>query len=203
VGLAWRARSLDDRSRGQGRGVGQIARTAMGVGWWCRHTALHVASGYGHTATAKALVAAGADVHRQDPNQYGRGVCPIRGQAGVCLWGLDSSRWQAAAGCRQIAREAMGVGWRCRDTALHYASLKGHTETAMALVAAGADVHRQNIAGYGRGCVACGASFERVCSTTGPGGRGEASGRSLARHWEWAGGAGIRRCTLHRAPGTR
>ncbi len=29
----------------------------------------------------------------------------------------------------------------CRVTALHYASLKGHTETAIALVKAGADVH--------------------------------------------------------------
>jgi ankyrin repeat protein len=34
--------------------------------------------------------------------------------------------------------------WLCRNTALHLASLKGHTETAMALVKAGADVHCKN-----------------------------------------------------------
>ncbi len=39
-------------------------------------------------------------------------------------------------------------------TALHYASDKGHTETAMALVKAGADVHCKNIDGYGSyGCI--------------------------------------------------
>ncbi len=34
-------------------------------------------------------------------------------------------------------------------TALHYASLNGHTETAMALVTAGADVHGKTNVGYG------------------------------------------------------
>ncbi len=34
--------------------------------------------------------------------------------------------------------------WLCRWTALHYASQKGHTETAMELVKAGADVHCTN-----------------------------------------------------------
>jgi ankyrin repeat protein len=75
---------------------------------------------------------------------------------------------------------------------LHLASANGHTEMANALVAAGADVDCEDNDGYGRGCVACGASFKRVCSTTVPGGRGEASGRSLARRWAWDGGAGIR-----------
>ncbi len=88
------------------------------------------------------------------------------------------------------------MGWRCRKTALHYASENGHTEMAKALVVAGADVHRQDNNGYGRGYVACRASFGRVCSTTGPEGRGEA--RSLARRWLWAGGAGKRRFTLRR-----
>jgi hypothetical protein len=43
----------------------------------------------------------------------------------------------------------------CRRTALHYASYNGHTETAMALVKAGADVHgkaddsRLPVYGYG------------------------------------------------------
>ncbi len=37
----------------------------------------------------------------------------------------------------------------CRSTALHRASLNGHTETAMALVKAGADVHCKDNGGYG------------------------------------------------------
>jgi hypothetical protein len=44
----------------------------------------------------------------------------------------------------------------CRWTALHSASLDGHTETAMALVEAGADVHCKDNDGYGygsRGCI--------------------------------------------------
>ncbi len=39
--------------------------------------------------------------------------------------------------------------WLCRDTALHGASKNGHTETALALVKAGADVHYRNRSGYG------------------------------------------------------
>ncbi len=38
--------------------------------------------------------------------------------------------------------------WLCRRTALHWASQNGHTETAMALVTAGADVHCKNSNGY-------------------------------------------------------
>jgi hypothetical protein len=37
----------------------------------------------------------------------------------------------------------------CRFTALHYASSNGHTETALALVKAGADVHFKSNDGYG------------------------------------------------------
>jgi hypothetical protein len=37
----------------------------------------------------------------------------------------------------------------CRSTALHCASLNGHTETALALVKAGADVHCKGTDGYG------------------------------------------------------
>ena len=37
----------------------------------------------------------------------------------------------------------------CRGTALHWASGNGHTETAMALVTAGADVHCKDKYGYG------------------------------------------------------
>ncbi len=38
--------------------------------------------------------------------------------------------------------------------ALHHASCKGHTETALALVKVGADVHCKNNEGYGfSGCI--------------------------------------------------
>ncbi len=44
--------------------------------------------------------------------------------------------------------------WLCRRTALHLASLNGHTETEMALVKAGADVHGKDNDGYGcSGCI--------------------------------------------------
>jgi hypothetical protein len=77
--------------------------------------------------------------------------------------------------------------------------LNGHTETAKALVAVGADVYCLTNDGYGRGwCRMWGLLGESVCSTTVPGGRGEASDRSLARQWAWDGGAEIRRCTLRR-----
>jgi hypothetical protein len=39
--------------------------------------------------------------------------------------------------------------WLCRNTALHRASENGHTETAMALVTAGADVHCTTNRSYG------------------------------------------------------
>ncbi len=37
----------------------------------------------------------------------------------------------------------------CRRTALHYASARDYTETAVALVKAGADVHCKDNDGYG------------------------------------------------------
>ncbi len=39
--------------------------------------------------------------------------------------------------------------WLCRRTPLHSASYNGHTETALALVKAGADVHCKDNKGYG------------------------------------------------------
>ncbi len=41
------------------------------------------------------------------------------------------------------------AGWLCRRTALHLASQDGHTETATALVKAGADVRCKDNDGYG------------------------------------------------------
>ncbi len=67
----------------------------------------------------------------------------------------------AASWCRLVCRRAgrtvrpLGVElqeclfWLCRMTALHWAALHGHTETAMALVKAGADMHCKNNEGYG------------------------------------------------------
>ena len=49
-----------------------------------------------------------------------------------------------------VVWRSMAVCLRRRRTALHLASYYGHTETAKALVAAGADVHRRNNDGYGR-----------------------------------------------------
>ncbi len=55
----------------------------------------------------------------------------------------------------------------CRRTALHVASSKGHTETAMALVNAGADVHCKTNDGYGSALrkrfVAAAVGYGRDC----------------------------------------
>ncbi len=47
---------------------------AFGVGWLCRLTALHLASGNGHTGTALALVGANADLGGIDNDGYGGAV---------------------------------------------------------------------------------------------------------------------------------
>ncbi len=57
------------------------------VCWRCRWTALHVASGKGHSETAKALVAAGADVHCKENNGCGSKACLI-----VLQWRAASLR---------------------------------------------------------------------------------------------------------------
>ncbi len=46
-------------------------------------------------------------------------------------------------------RRGTGMCLLCRRTALHCASQNGHTEIAMALVKAGADVHCNGNDGYG------------------------------------------------------
>ncbi len=99
----------------------------------CRMTAVHWASQEGYTETAMALVEAGADVHCKANNGCGSRGCIVvslvrhsAGAAGPSTRGLELQEW--------LLR-------RCRRTALHLASQDGHTETAMALVEAGADVH--------------------------------------------------------------
>jgi hypothetical protein len=53
-------------------------------------------------------------------------------------------------GCAARCMQSDGVSysWLCRDMALHLASERGHTETALALVEAGADVHCKDKDGY-------------------------------------------------------
>ena len=71
-------------------------------------------------------------------------------------WILVSSACHSAGADGPYTRGgAAGVpAWLCRWTALHYASQNGHTETAMALTKAGADVHCKDNYRYGsRGCI--------------------------------------------------
>jgi hypothetical protein len=68
--------------------------------------------------------------------------------------------------------------WLCRRTALHLASLNGHTETALALVEAGADVHCKDNDGYGSlflGCMLVALVWHSV-GADGPSTRGGAAG---------------------------
>ncbi len=64
-----------------------IACAAQGACLPCRRTALQLASHNGHTETAKALVAAGADVHCNDNDGYGAGRCMAGQFASVLLCG--------------------------------------------------------------------------------------------------------------------
>ncbi len=218
VGLAWRARLLDDRSRGQGRGVGQIARAAMGLGLRCTKTALQYASWAGDAGKRRFTLRRLMGTRRRRRRWWRRArTCTARTimgtVGGVSHVGLswrarlldDRSRGQGR-GVGQIARAAVSVGWWCRESALYLASILGHTEMAKALVAAGADVHRQNNDGYGRGCVACGAILVSASArrqVPGAGARRRAdrsrgNGRGLAMQahcaarcvFEWAHGDG-------------
>ncbi len=112
----------------------------------CRRTALHLASLKGHTETAMALVKAGADVDCKDNDGCGFRRLHRR-VAGLSQCG----------GGRSIDSELGLQEWLrrlCRGTAVHWASQNGHTETAMALVKAGADVHCKDNDGYGpSGCI--------------------------------------------------
>ncbi len=107
----------------------------------CRRTALHLALKRGHTETAVALLKAGADVNCKDNNGYGSWASSLCG----CV-----AHFTGAGRSVHSALELQGrLRWSCRDTALHYASEWGNTETAMALVKAGADVHCKRFYGYG------------------------------------------------------
>ncbi len=101
-----------------------------GVCLLCSYTPLHQASFSGHTETAMALMAAGANVHGEDESGYGRDVA-LRGS-----WRGPSA--DCAGGPRFGSAHCLpdtGVCLLCSFTALHWASSSGHTETAMALMA--------------------------------------------------------------------
>ncbi len=86
---------------------------------------------------------------------------------------------------------------RCRRTALHRASRYGKTETAIALVKEGADVHCQDNGGYGSRAASSYRLVSHSVVADGPCTRGR-SGRSAC-----LGCAGGRRCTGRRAMATR
>ncbi len=80
----------------------------------------------------------------------------------------------------------------CRRTALHWASQKGHTETGMALIKAGADVRCKDNDGYG-----CSRLHRRVdglpqCG----GGRSVHSGWSCGSGWLAVQGDGAAVCVV-------
>ncbi len=113
--------------------------------WLCRVTALDFASEKGHTETAMALVKAGADLHGKLHDNMGYGIL------------LGSVGFPTVSGrtVRPLGTERQEcLFWLCRFTALHFASQNGHTETALALVKAGADVHCKTNDGCGfSGCI--------------------------------------------------
>ncbi len=85
----------------------------------------------------------------------------------------------------------------CRRTALHLAAKNGHTETAMALAKAGADVRCKDDVGYGSsGCILVSMVCHSVCVCVGGGGGVRPLGAELQECR--FGCAGIRRCTKRR-----
>ena len=105
-----------------------------------RCTALHNAARQGDAGGVKALLAAGSDVHSTDPRGYSLRSHLLSGRirVGECL--LSDCR--QCGECLGFAdcRRGTGMCLLCRRRALDLASENGHTETAMALAKAGADV---------------------------------------------------------------
>ncbi len=123
--------SLDDKTR---RGPGSYA-----TGW----TALHIACAYGVTATARELIAAGANVNTTNS----AGWTPLfeavhRGYAEVCEALL-------AAGARvdQLIPPNMIAPYHAQLPLAH-AARSGHVAVARALLAAGADKDAANEGGW-------------------------------------------------------
>ncbi len=96
----------------------------------CRKTALHCASENGHTESVKLLLAKCADVNAK--TNYCKCAFP--------LWPvLDGRRLHLPAWLCAVRLVVEHVG-ACRNTALHFASSKGHTEIVTALLEKGAAV---------------------------------------------------------------
>jgi ankyrin repeat protein len=95
---------------------------------------LRTAAKEGHAETVVALLARGADVHCKTNLGYGS-------------WAASSCRSVVTTSTTRVGAKGVAV-WPCRQTALHWASNNGHTETAMALAKAGADVHCKDNDGY-------------------------------------------------------
>jgi hypothetical protein len=103
-----------------------------------------------------ALVKAGADVRCTDNS------------------GCGFSRLHRIVGWFLTLRGGRSV--LCRLTALHHASNFGHTETALALVRAGADVHGKNSLGYGSRASSSCRLVSYIAGADGPSAWGGAEG---------------------------
>ncbi len=119
-----------------------------------RCTALHNAARQGDAGGVKALLAAGSDVHSTDPRGYSlRSRLLSRRLRGVECLLSDCRRCGECLGFADC-RRGTGMCLLYRRTALHLASLNGHTVLAVVLVEASADVHCNCNNGYGsRGCI--------------------------------------------------
>ncbi len=98
----------------------------------CRWTALHYASRNGHTESVKALLGKGAAVNAET-----NAKCAF-----PCVLVLDGRRLHAGQGCARFGSRS-SVSAPCRETALHYASSNGSTESVKALLEKGADVNAE------------------------------------------------------------
>jgi hypothetical protein len=131
--------------------------------------------------------------------QGGRG-CVLQGQRRVRFSGciLVSLRCHTigADGPSTRGGAAEMPFWLCSRTALHYASSNGLTETAMALVKAGADLHCKDNVGYGFSGRTLGSFVGYSVGADGPSTRSGAAGCLL-------GCSGIRRCTMRRRTATQ
>jgi ankyrin repeat protein len=83
--------------------------------------------------TVKALLSAGADVHRKNDAGYARSPLSAFG--------------------KRVSFQSMVPNLLRRETALHLSSSNGHTTTVRALMVAGADVDCKRHKGYDHECV--------------------------------------------------
>ncbi len=127
--LYWMCVDCTCRQRPCGRFGSWVSMSAP-----CRDTALHLASHNGHTESVKALLEKGADVTAED-----NAKCAF-----ACLLYLMGD------GCPRRQRPCgrfgswVSVSAPCRRTALHRASMNGHTESVKALLEKGAAVNTED-----------------------------------------------------------